>query len=68
MAISIAAGGNMMKTPLQAFRNDSRGASSSEYALLLGLICIAIIAGGSRLGAAVDARLSAAGTRISNAS
>ncbi|WP_426169795.1 Flp family type IVb pilin [Sandarakinorhabdus sp. DWP1-3-1] len=55
-------------TFFHGFWNERRGASSSEYALLLALICIAIIAGGQRLGTTVNDRLSAAGTRISNAS
>lgn len=57
-----------MTSILTALRNDRRGASSSEYVLLLGLICIAIIAGGTSLGTAVNDRLSAAATRVADAS
>lgn len=57
-----------MTSILTALRNDRRGASSSEYVLLLGLICIAIIAGGTSLGTAVNNRLSAAATRVADAS
>jgi Flp pilus assembly pilin Flp len=41
-----------------------RGASSAEYALILGLICTAIVGGLSLLGTAIAAPISAAAVEL----
>jgi Flp pilus assembly pilin Flp len=50
---------------IQAFRASRGGASAAEYALIAGIICIAIIAGGTAVGTAVNDRLSTAATLVS---
>lgn len=48
------------------FRDDD-GATMPEYALMVALIAIAVIAGARALGVAVDDRLDGAGTAINTA-
>lgn len=47
-----------------ALRGDRKGASAAEYVLILAIICLAIVAGGTSLGSAVNARLTSASTNI----
>ncbi len=53
---------------LRNLKTDSSGASAAEYALIIALVGVAIIAGASSLGQQINTRLSATATTISNAS
>ncbi|PZN93547.1 MAG: Flp family type IVb pilin [Alphaproteobacteria bacterium] len=56
---------------IKNFRNlkkNTSGASAAEYALIIALVGVAIIAGASRLGNQINLRLSATASTISNAS
>ncbi|WP_426169793.1 Flp family type IVb pilin [Sandarakinorhabdus sp. DWP1-3-1] len=53
---------------LRNLKKDNSGASAAEYALIIALVGVAIIAGASRLGTQINNRLSATATTISNAS
>jgi pilus assembly protein Flp/PilA len=54
-----------MKAVLRRFFKDERGLEGSEYALLLALICLAIIAGVTGLATAIANRFTATATTIS---
>jgi pilus assembly protein Flp/PilA len=47
-----------MASFLKTFIKDESGASAAEYALILALIAIAIIAGATALGGAINGKLS----------
>jgi len=49
---------------LKKFIKDERGASMPEYALLVALIAVVVIAGATLLGNAVNTKLDAVGTKI----
>ncbi len=53
-----------MTSLIQAFRASVSGASAAEYALIAGIICLAIIAGGTAVGTAINGRLSTAATLV----
>ena len=60
-----------MKTFMQkarTFIQDEDGASAVEYALLVALIAVAIIAGARALGQAVSGKLSDVASTVSGAS
>ena len=46
---------------------DEEGAAAAEYALILGLAALAIIAGARLLGTAMDTKFTAAATAVDNA-
>jgi len=52
-----------MKT-IASFLKDESGASAAEYALILALIAIAIIAGATAVGNSINQALSKAATSI----
>ena len=59
-----------MKTYLQkamAFIRDEEGASAVEYALLVGLIALAIVAGATALGGAINTAFDNAATSMAGA-
>ncbi len=59
-----------MKTYLKkamAFIQDEEGASAIEYALLVGLIALAIIVGAQNLGSAINGKFQAAVTQLNSA-
>jgi len=43
------------------------GSTAAEYALLVALVAVAIIAGATALGVAIDAKLDTVATTITNA-
>lgn len=49
---------------IQAFRASDSGASAAEYALIAGIVCLAIIAGATAVGTAINDRLSTAATLV----
>ncbi len=53
---------------LRNLKTDNSGASAAEYALIIALVGVAIIAGASSLGKQINTRLSATASTISNAS
>ena len=53
-----------MMNLIQAFRSSTSGASAAEYALIASIVCIAIIAGGTAVGTAINGRLSTAATLV----
>lgn len=55
----------MMKL-LRKIKIDNSGASAAEYALIISLVGIAIIAGASLLGTNINTRLSTAANTISS--
>jgi pilus assembly protein Flp/PilA len=55
-----------MITFLGALTANRSGASAAEYALILGLVSVAIIAGASALGTAIAAPFADAATEIAN--
>jgi pilus assembly protein Flp/PilA len=52
---------------LQTLKNSNAGASAAEYALIIALVGVAIVAGASLLGTNINNRLSATAVTISNA-
>ena len=46
---------------------DERGATAVEYALMVGLIALAIIAGATALGTAVNGKFSSSATTVTGA-
>lgn len=56
-----------MTTMLKNLWRDEEGAAAAEYVLVLALAAIAIIAGASLLGTAMNTRFSDAATSITNA-
>ena len=46
---------------------DERGATAVEYALMVGLIALAIIAGATALGTAIDGKFSSSATTVTGA-
>jgi pilus assembly protein Flp/PilA len=55
-----------MKTFLKTFLRDESGASAAEYALILVVIGIAIVAGGLALSGAIGGAMSDSATCISD--
>lgn len=53
-----------IKHEFDAFLSDQRGAVAVEYALLAGLIALAIIGGAAALGGELDAFFSAAAIKL----
>ena len=45
---------------------DERGATAVEYALMVGLIALAIIAGATALGGAINTKFTNAGTTVAH--
>jgi pilus assembly protein Flp/PilA len=59
-----------MKTYMQkvmAFIRDEEGASAIEYALLVGLIALAIVVGAGALGSGINSAFNKANTKLSAA-
>jgi pilus assembly protein Flp/PilA len=54
-----------MKTFLKTFLQDESGASAAEYALILAIVGVAIVAGAIALGGAVGESMTKAATTIS---
>lgn len=57
-----------MFTKVKAFIRDEKGASAVEYALLLAMVALAVIAGGAGMYAAVSGRFANVVSRIQNGS
>ena len=57
----------MIKT-LRNLKQDNSGASAAEYALIIALVGVAIIAGATQLGKQINSRLSNTASTISSAS
>jgi pilus assembly protein Flp/PilA len=55
-----------MKTFLKSFLRDESGASAAEYALILVVIGLAIVAGGVTLATSIGEAMSDAATCIDN--
>jgi pilus assembly protein Flp/PilA len=55
-----------MFTKVKAFIRDEKGASAVEYALLLAMVALAVIAGGAGMYGAVSGRFKDAVSRINN--
>ncbi len=53
---------------LRALWRNRRAAGATEYVLLLATICLAIVAGGSRLGTVLNSKLNSAGANVQNGS
>nr|WP_310524782.1 Flp family type IVb pilin [Polymorphobacter sp.] len=53
-----------MKTLLNALRSSKSGASAAEYALIIALVGVAIIAGATLLGTNINNRLTDTATTI----
>lgn len=53
-----------MVTKIGALAASRAGASSAEYALILGLVCVALLVGGTALGSAINGRFTAVATVI----
>lgn len=49
---------------LQKLKNSNAGASAAEYALIIALVGVAIVAGASLLGTNINNRLSATASTI----
>lgn len=52
---------------IKNFKNSTDGASAAEYALIIALVGVAIVAGASLLGSNINDRLSATASTISAA-
>ena len=52
---------------IRNLKNDVGGASAAEYALIIALVGVAIIAGATTLGGAINNKLAVTGNTISNA-
>lgn len=50
---------------LKRFLSDSRGATAIEYAMIAGLISIAIVAGARSIGVALQGKFNAVGNGLS---
>lgn len=55
-----------MSGKVRRFLHDSRGASMAEYAILVAVIAIVVIAGAKVFGSSVSARLDTAATNVGN--
>ena len=56
-----------MKNLLARFVKDESGAAAIEYALIAGLIALAIVGGATALGTAIDGKFSTLGTTVTTA-
>ena len=56
-----------MKNLFARFVNDESGAAAIEYALIAGLIALAIVVGATALGGAINTKFTALGTAVTNA-
>jgi pilus assembly protein Flp/PilA len=56
-----------MKTLIRNFKASQDGASAAEYALIIALVGVGVIAGASLLGTNINNRLSQTAVTISNA-
>ena len=52
---------------IKAVHNNKAGASAAEYALIIGLVGVAIIVGATALGVAINGRLAATAPLITGA-
>jgi pilus assembly protein Flp/PilA len=52
---------------LKNLKNNTLGASAAEYALIIALVGVAIVAGATTLGSNINNRLSATASTISQA-
>ncbi len=53
-----------MLKALRKIKNNNSGASAAEYALIIALVGVAIIAGASALGGAINTKLTDTSTAI----
>ena len=53
-----------MKNLVTKFASDESGATAIEYALIAGLIALAIIAGATSLGNEISAKFTALGVKV----
>jgi pilus assembly protein Flp/PilA len=56
-----------MKNLVARFVNDESGAAAIEYALIAGLIALAIVGGAAALGSAIGTKFTSIGTAVSTA-
>lgn len=61
-------GNRVMIKNFRNLKNDKSGASAAEYALIIALVGVAIIAGASALGDNINDRLQSTATTIQTAS
>jgi pilus assembly protein Flp/PilA len=54
----------MVARLLRSFRDDDEGATAIEYALIAGVVSIAIVAGLTNIGGALNSSLSDAGNKL----
>jgi pilus assembly protein Flp/PilA len=55
-----------MSDVIKYFRRDERGATATEYALLVVFVAVAIALGAQTLGSSINNLFSAIGTKIAN--
>ena len=53
-----------MKNFVKSFIKNNEGAAAAEYALILGVVGVAIVAGGLALGTSIEKSLTDSGTYI----
>jgi pilus assembly protein Flp/PilA len=56
-----------MKNLVARFVNDESGAAAIEYALIAGLIALAIVVGAGALGGAINTKFNTLGTAVTTA-
>jgi pilus assembly protein Flp/PilA len=56
-----------MKNLVARFVNDESGAAAIEYALIAGLIALAIVVGAGALGQAINTKFTTLGTAVGTA-
>ena len=56
-----------MMERLKRFLKDEEGASMPEYALLVALIAVVVIAGATLLGSAINNKMTYVGDQVTNA-
>jgi pilus assembly protein Flp/PilA len=56
-----------MLEQIKKFFKDDEGAAAIEYALLVGLIALAIVVGATALGGSIDAAFDSASTKLDSA-
>ena len=56
-----------MKNLVARFVNDESGAAAIEYALIAGLIALAIVGGAATLGSAISTKFTSIGSAVSTA-
>jgi pilus assembly protein Flp/PilA len=55
-----------MRSSIKRFQRDERGATATEYALLIVFVALAIALGANTLGQGINSLFSQIGTQLSN--